>query len=168
MNDRDVDPHSPEWMAHIRRLRWPHSALERLLLAVAADEGDCWTFTGGRNQKGYGRITVDGWLQSAHRVSYALFTGPIPDGLTIDHLCGNRACVNPDHLEAVPHGVNVRRGATATKTHCKRGHLLSGPNLYRPPAGGRACRVCIADATRRWVERTGYRSPRTKTHPEPR
>jgi len=99
----------------------------------------CWQWMGCRNQKGYGRIraTGSGPLISVHRASYELFVGPIPLGLEIDHLCRNRGCVRPDHLEAVPHLVNVRRGETATRTHCLHGHLLEGRSSRQ-----RYCIVC--------------------------
>src|SRR5205807_1016167 len=66
----------------------------------------CWTW-GGAKRNGYGAIFVDGRTISTHRFSYEIHHGPIPLGLTLDHLCRNRACINPDHLEPVTRGVNV-------------------------------------------------------------
>ena len=91
----------------------------------------------GRGRKG----TV-----AAHRLIYEELIGPVPEGKELDHLCRQRACVNPWHLEAVPHAVNVRRGVSllaqnARKTLCLNGHPLSGPNLY-VYRGRRTCRVC--------------------------
>lgn len=78
----------------------------------------------------------------AHRVSYEIANGPIPDGMVLDHLCRNPACVNPAHLDAVPQRENVRRGFHGSKTHCLRGHPLSGENLITRKTGGRVCRAC--------------------------
>lgn len=93
-------------------------------------------FRYSRHKNGYG-----------HRFAYEHHKGQIPAGRQIDHLCENKACVNPDHLEVVTPQVNIarigpRRSANAEKTHCKRGHPLSGENLYVIPSGGRTCRTC--------------------------
>ena len=105
-------------------------------------DGECWRWTGSISPNGYGRFN----LIYAHRRSYELHVGPIPEGLTIDHLCRHRWCVNPAHLEPVTRGENVLRGVGpsaqhARKTHCKRGHPLSGENL-RVHARGRECAIC--------------------------
>lgn len=96
-------------------------------------------------------MTVNAQPGNAHRVGYELYVGKIPDGLMLDHLCRNRCCVNPKHLEPVTNLENVRRGIAAQRnreirlamTHCKRGHPLSGDNLYiNPGSGQRVCRSC--------------------------
>jgi hypothetical protein len=113
-------------------------------------ETPCWVWQLRVDRDGYGR--TDGRL--AHRVSYETHRGPIPEGLTIDHLCRIRACVNPGHLEAVTMAENVRRGESfaalnARKTHCPQGHPLSGPNLMVERNGARRCRACRAERLNR-------------------
>lgn len=108
----------------------------------------CWLWTGTIASTGYGITTRDYAQLMAHRAAYELLMGPIPAGLHLDHLCRNTACVNPDHLEPVRCRTNLLRGhglsaKNARKTHCKRGHPLSGANLYIHKHG-RACRTCSA------------------------
>lgn len=71
---------------------------------------DCWEWTAGKSVQGYGRVSFGGKNKLAHRVVYELMVGPIPKNLEIDHLCRNRGCVRPDHLEPVLHAINVSRG----------------------------------------------------------
>lgn len=104
--------------------------------------GDCWEWTAFLTPDGYGRFGLDGAIVAAHRTAYELVVGPIPDGLQIDHLCRNRKCVNPDHLEPVTQLENARRGFWATKTHCKHGHEFTPENTYIRPTGARQCRTC--------------------------
>lgn len=108
----------------------------------------CWEWTQPL-VNGYGRFCVDAYPQVASRAGYEIYKGKIPDGLHLDHLCRNRCCVNPAHLEPVTNKENGRRGEAAeaararglAKTHCKRGHPLSGKNLRRT-AKQRICRAC--------------------------
>lgn len=99
---------------------------ERLLSKITPGHGGCWIYTGsktkgnGKESGGYGFFWANGRTRLAHRVAYELWYGPIPDGYEIDHPCGNRACLHPDHLEAVLPSENHRR---KRKTHCVRGHL---------------------------------------------
>lgn len=125
-----------------------------LLLQVdTTDPDQCWRWQGRIGRGGYGYITTtengDKRPRLVHRVSYRLLVGPIPDGLTLDHLCRVRSCVNPAHLEPVPIAVNIDRGfdlapTNKRKTHCKRGHPFDEANTYWIPSGiGRSCRACI-------------------------
>jgi len=105
----------------------------------------CWLWAIAFNRGGYGRATQHGRAASAHRAVYEAFVGPIPPGLQIDHLCRNRLCVNPAHLEPVSAKENIRRrGLTgmgarhAAKTTCPRGHLY---DKFRS-SGARACNTC--------------------------
>lgn len=119
------------------------SLFDRLWDRVLVGDG-CWEWQGHTNRPdGYGRIdVVNRETYVVHRVVYVMLRGPIPDGLSLDHLCRNTRCVNPDHLEAVTHLVNVRRGLRGGITHCIRGHEFTEANTYHDPKGGRECRAC--------------------------
>ncbi len=120
----------------------------RLLRRVHIDQvTGCWNCTLATNGHGYCAIwTCEKQIKvAAHRVSYEFFVGPIPDGMQLDHLCRNRICVNPDHLEPVTNYENNRRGqGNMAKTHCPRGHAYD--YIWISPDGrrGRKCRACDA------------------------
>lgn len=116
--------------------------------------GEYWLWTAACNSDGYGRFWLGNRNTRAHRAGWILQRGPIPDDLTIDHLCRNRRCVRADHLEVVTQGENARRGdgieaaaaAKRAKTHCRNGHEFTPESTYRAPGrpGWRQCRTCRA------------------------
>jgi hypothetical protein len=115
----------------------------------------CWWWAAKINTGGYGHFRTGsgtaGTEQThlAHRYAFELLIGPIPVGMQLDHLCRNRACVNPDHLEPVIPGENTRRASAAKKTHCKRGHRYTPENTYRQASTGRrSCVTCRRAASR--------------------
>lgn len=109
----------------------------------------CWLWAASQRGGGYGQFRAGGSMVLAHRWAYENAAGSIPEGLELDHLCRNRLCVRPDHLEIVTHRENVRRGQSgpvnaarmSAKTHCPQGHAYDEANtrVYR---GARFCRAC--------------------------
>jgi len=132
--------------------------LERFLNRIEnVSESGCWLWVGSL-RGGYGILYAQGRRVSVHRYSYEWFVGPVPQGFLLDHLCRVRNCVNPDHLEPVTNRENVLRGIgptaeNARKTHCIRGHALTGENLY-VNQGSRYCQACFR------LRRQGRRSGR--------
>lgn len=152
--------------AVVTRLRLTKRQLEKFWAFVqkpADDQDACWTWQGMTTANGYGRISFAlAYGQHvreirAHRVAYILTHGSVSPDLVIDHLCRNRLCVNPAHLEAVTDRVNILRGAGlaaqyAARTHCARGHDLMDPaNTRTDPDRSRKCRACerLRDQARR-------------------
>lgn len=135
---------------------------ERFWAKVQKTDG-CWNWIGAMSIDGYGRMLRGGKNVNAHRIAYELLVGPIPSGLTLDHLCRNRKCVNPSHLEPVTRGENVLRGESpsaihARKTHCAYGHAFDADNTIRRVIRGRSARICRAcearnNASRQWRTR---------------
>jgi hypothetical protein len=121
----------------------------------------CWVWRRTRSKAGYGQMYIDGKMVYAHREYYESYVADIPPGLVIDHLCRNRACCNPDHLEPVTFVENMRRTRRAT---CKRGHLLLEDNVYVAPDGERQCRECNRIRARERVQRlaTAFRTERAR------
>lgn len=128
--------------------------LERLWVHVGIGAGGCWIWDGSRFPTGYGRLTLGGQTYYTHRIMHMIFVGEIAKGLHTDHLCRVRECCNPDHLEVVTCRENILRSpiapaaVNASKTHCKRGHPLSGDNLELLEGVGRRCRTCAITAAR--------------------
>lgn len=120
----------------------------RIVTAIERDANGCWLWTKKLNNMGYGHMGVRGKLHYPHRIAYAEFVGPIPDGLQLDHLCKVTRCCNPAHLEPVTGRENLRRGdgfagLNARKTHCLRGHPFDERNTAFEGTA-RKCRACAA------------------------
>lgn len=135
------------------------AAISNIFVAL---EDECWIWEAGKF-RGYGCFysSIAKKQQRAHRVAYEMFVGPIPEGLHLDHLCRNRGCVNPAHLEPVTNRENVLRGVgptavNAKKTHCPRGHALEGDNIYWRPTG-RRCKQCVREHNRENFQRAQAR-----------
>lgn len=138
-----------------RQPRVPRPIEERIASAIRVDEQTgCHVWTWHRCRGGYGRIDWQGRKRQAHAVTYELRFGPPPHNGEIDHKCRNRACCNPDHLEFVSHRENVLRGnsfsaVNAAVTHCVNGHPFDDQNTAQLRRGGRACRACARERSRR-------------------
>ena len=120
---------------------------ERFWSKVESGDNGCWIWSSAITQAGYGQFHYKSRTVYAHRFAYEQIYGGIQEGMDIDHLCRNTKCVNPRHLEAVTHKVNLQRGIGLTannkrKTHCKRGHELNGKNIYESQLPWRICRIC--------------------------
>lgn len=136
-----------------RRNRRAKTAIQRLCAKISIQPNGCWEWTGAKAGVGYGAIAYDGRLTYTHRVAYELFVGPIGSGLQIDHLCRNRICCNPDHLEPVTQRENMVRGTSLfaqqlKRTHCPRGHEYTAENTHLSKRNERTCRQCGRDKAR--------------------
>lgn len=129
---------------------------------VLRPEDGCWTYQGHRDHKGYGKaaITLNGRKHSrAHRAAYEMLVGPIPEGLQLDHLCRNRSCVNPSHLEPVTNQENGYRGqAPGIVIHlageaCAKGHRYVEGSFSILKTGGRRCLICQRARYKAWYDR---------------
>jgi hypothetical protein len=165
----------------------PKAPLDRFLAKVdkagplperAPHLGPCWIWTGYTQPNGYGMMAIgsrtDGTRKQVfiHRWSHEHFIGPIPETFTVDHKCFVPSCARPEHLEAVPHRVNLLRGDTVTArnaaaTHCPAGHPYEGDNLRVRANGDRVCKQCHRDKERaRWQARNpnAATAPGDRTH----
>lgn len=140
------------------------SLLERVKAATGPDRfwnkvdrsggpDSCWLWLGSLMSRGYGQFSVGprggakNWR--THRLAYELSVGPIPDGMALDHLCRNRRCCNPRHLEPVTTAENNKRAGAAMLV-CARGHAMSPDNVLKGRNGTRECRACRLDRKRRY------------------
>ncbi len=137
----------------------PTPTLPRRLMEKVLFGDGCWEWQGSMDRRGYGQIQAGRRGQpriKAHRAMYLVLVGDIPDGLELDHLCRNTACVRPSHLEPVTHRENVRRGAASAPllvraTHCKYGHSITGDNMmwrYRDGRPRLSCATCTRERDR--------------------
>lgn len=122
----------------------------------------CWRWNRSHFRSGYARVKFKGRDTVAHVISWELTNGPVQNGLELDHLCRNRGCVNPSHLEPVTHRENMIRGNTAIRTNalkinCREGHPLAGDNLFVRKDGRRRCRACERATAKRLRNTDKYR-----------
>lgn len=150
-----VDVHNViQGMYHLHMARWNFTSVQDRFWSKVNRTDGCWSWTAGTYQ-GYGRFrigSVGSRNMLAHRVAWEWARGPVPAGMELDHLCRNRACVRPEHLEPVAPDVNKRRqvpnNGKAARTSCKRGHEYTPENTRRHPVRGN--RICVTCATTVW------------------
>lgn len=141
----------------------PRQKLEDRFWTKVARAGvdECWPWTASLNDAGYGQFYLEGRPHRAHRIAYELLEGEIPDGLVLDHLCRNRHCVNPRHLEPVTNEENIQRATPylperPLKEKCRNGHPFSPENVRMDPAGWRRCTICEREQLlARYYRKTG-------------
>ena len=125
----------------------PRTTIVDFFRKVDKQDSGCWLWLGAKTHNGYGRFAHGNKTRRAHRWIYEQMVGHIPFGLTIDHLCNVRACVNPEHMRVTTIGENAMRGEmnlariNRSKTHCPYGHVFAGHNLFMEGTR-RRCRAC--------------------------
>lgn len=128
---------------------------KRFWIKVAGGDVDtCWEWTAHRDRAGYGRINVNNTPKLAHRLAYEYLRDEIPEGLDLDHLCRNKSCVNPWHLEPVTRSVNLRR--VPLGTHCERGHEYAPGSFYQQ-GRKRTCIECQRRRNQEWYADPDHR-----------
>lgn len=132
-------------------------AQQRFWAQTNRDETGCLNRTSGLTPYGYSRFRTAGVELYAHRIAYTLIHGAIPAGMVIDHLCRNRACVEPAHLEAVSQQENVHRGDLLFGV-CARGHSISGANAKYVAGKTPRCKQCHRDYSREWARKNTSKS----------
>lgn len=136
--------------------RYMQRIRSRVTVTAMGYGSPCWISNRADNMGGYTKIGIFNVTYLVHRLAYELTYGDVPHGLVIDHLCRNRACCNPAHLEAVTHRTNLVRGDTfaasqVAQTHCRAGHPFTADNTYRrSDRTGRLCRTCGRENARRY------------------
>lgn len=159
--------HYMQWRrtGHTWPLFMPSPPISTRILARATREDDCLRWTGYTMANGYGVISWHDSRWLVHRAIWTESMGPIPEGLTIDHLCRNRACVNVAHMEVVTRAENSERGGGLPaawakyreRTHCKHDHEFTPENTRIGKDGHRICKACSRASWRRWAVRKGIR-----------
>lgn len=137
-------------VAKRNRSSYTKNPVVRLLRTVEFDESGCWAWKGTIDHDGYGRVYHLGKKVRAHRLSYELLVGELTPGLVVDHVCRNKACINPDHLELVSQSENVKRSLPTSKNGMTRGKYKKRPTCYRghfkewdhQADGYKPCREC--------------------------
>ena len=138
----------------------------RLVKSIKTTPEGCWEWTKFIDKDGYGMVRVgsrtDGTRRNerVHRWAYSLIIGQIPKGYVLDHLCRNRRCCNPVHLEIVTPQENTKRNIRATATHCVNDHPLLGDNLYIAPDGKRGCKTCRHKRSLEFGRKTNWAAQR--------
>ena len=153
----------PDWLSlllddprrSLKKLPTETPFSERVLLRLIVQQDGCWTYSGSKHNAGYGVFSSFGTSMYVHRISYAEFVGPLINGLTVDHLCYNRACGNPFHLQQVTHRINILRSNSVTAQNARKTHCAAGHELQPRYGGGRWCGIC--DAAKKETRFTGIR-----------
>lgn len=129
------------------------NTLPKLIEKIDLTDSGCWEWKGNLDRCGYGTTRWSGKQYGTHRLFYRLLVGEVTKGLDLDHLCRNRKCCNPAHLQPVTHKENIMRGAGAIrnrKTHCPKGHEYIDSNSIFSKKGIRRCLTCHRNSSREW------------------